>query len=375
MQCPVCNNLLHKLTIEGISSDSCSLCGSIWFTSGSDFAAAAKRCARKSNRPLEDSIKSRINTEVKKSNAVDFSLNCPQCHIPMQTINYADDSGIFINRCHSCTGIWTSNTEFKKITSYLKDNPLMDKVGTELAHEVRKIESNKEFALELGKIANVDFSSVRNIYTNPLRAVVYGIPLWHRNLQSIPLISIFLIVSCIAIYIFQISAVPNIEKYFSFFGFIPATPISVGLLTSIFMHANWFHLLGNMLFLWIFGPPIEEKLGRINFILYYFICGLCGNFVYLIMHSGSQEPAIGASGAISGVIGTCLVLEPRGTIMTTLDEVPVWLYAVVFFLIQFGYFFLLFITETHTQIGYDAHIGGFIGGVIIALILKNRPDN
>src|SRR5208337_1353032 len=124
MQCAVCNNLLHKLTIEGISSDSCSLCGSIWFASGSDFAAAAERCALKSNLPPEDSIKSRINTEAKKSSAAGFSLNCPQCHIPMETINYADDSGIFINRCHTCTGIWLDDIKLKKITSYLKDDTL-----------------------------------------------------------------------------------------------------------------------------------------------------------------------------------------------------------------------------------------------------------
>jgi len=375
MQCPVCNNLLHKLTIEGISSDSCSLYGSIWFSSGSDFAAAAERCARKSNLPLQDSIKSRINTETEKSSAVGFSLNCPQCQIPMEKINYADDSGIFINRCHSCTGIWTSDIGLRKITSYLKDDPLRDKVASELAHEVRKEESTKEFALEVGKIAHADLSSLRDFFTNPLAAIYFSIPLWHRNLQSIPFISISLIVSCIVIYIFQISAVSDVEKYFLFFGFVPATPISFGLLTSVFLHANWFHLLGNMLFLWVFGPPIEEKLGRINFFLYYFICGSCGNLGYLIMHTGSQEPAIGASGAISGIIGACLVLEPQGTIMTTRDEAPIWLYAIAFFLIQFGYSFLLFITETHARTGYEAHVGGFIGGVIIALILKNRPDN
>jgi membrane associated rhomboid family serine protease len=375
MQCAVCNNLLHELTIEGISSDSCSLCGSIWFASGSDFASAAERSARKSDLPLEDSIKSRINTEAKKSSAAGFSLNCPQCHMPMETINYADDSGIFINRCHTCTGIWIDDIKFKRITRYLKDDPLMDKAGAELAHEVKKEDATKEFALEVGKITTVDFFNVREIFTNPAEAVVFGIPLWLRNLRSIPFISISLIISCIAIYIFQISAVSDIKKYISLFGFIPATPVSFGLLTSIFIHANWFHLLGNMLFLWVFGPPIEEKLGRINFILYYLICGLCGNFAFLIMHFGSQVTLIGASGAISGIIGTCLVLDPLGTIMTTRDEAPVWLYAVAYFLIQFGYNFLLFITETHAGIGYEAHIGGFIGGVIIALILKNRLDN
>lgn len=375
MQCPFCKILLHKLTIEEISADYCSLCGGIWFSSRNDFAAAAEKCANKSNSLFQIYTNGLINTEIKKIDSTCFVLNCPQCYTPMETINYAANSGIFINRCHSCKGIWIDDEEFKKIAGYLTDNPMMDKMASELAHEVRKIESAKQFSLEVGKIANVNFSSIRDLYTNPLTATVFGIPLWHRNLQSIPLISISLIFFYITLFIFQTLAVSDIEKFFLFFGFIPVTPISVGLLTSIFIHANWFHLLGNMLFLWIFGPPIEEKLGRINFILYYFLCGLCGNLGYLIMNYGSQKPAIGASGAISGMIGTCLVLEPLGTIMTTRDEAPVWLYAVAFFLIQFGYSFLLFLTKTSTQIGYDAHVGGFIGGIIIALILKNRPDN
>lgn len=147
------------------------------------------------------------------------------------------------------------------------------------------------------------------------------------------------------------------------------------LFTSMFMHAGWVHLLGNMLYLWIFGDNVEDRLGHVTFTIFYFLCGLGATFAQLAFSTGSNIPNLGASGAIAGVLGAYIVMFPRGSVNVLLGRIVTRMSA----LIVIGFWFLLQVfsgigtftasSQNEGGVAYMAHIGGFIAGVILTFLL------
>jgi len=142
------------------------------------------------------------------------------------------------------------------------------------------------------------------------------------------------------------------------------------LFTSMFLHAGFFHLFGNMLYLYIFGDNVEDVFGHVNYLVFYMVCGLAASFTYTISIMDPQlymTPVIGASGAIAGVLGAYLVLYPKARILTLVFPVIVPIPAMFFlgfwFLMQWLYAFF----EVGGNVAWWAHIGGFIAGIILAL--------
>jgi membrane associated rhomboid family serine protease len=145
------------------------------------------------------------------------------------------------------------------------------------------------------------------------------------------------------------------------------------LLTSMFLHGGWGHLGGNMLFLWIFGDNIEHRLGHLRFILFYVASGLAASFAHIFFNAGSVVPAVGASGAISGVLGGYLLLFPRNNVYVLtwggVMAVPAVFMLGLWILMQFinGAGSIATTEETGGGgVAYMAHIGGFIAGLILA---------
>jgi membrane associated rhomboid family serine protease len=145
------------------------------------------------------------------------------------------------------------------------------------------------------------------------------------------------------------------------------------LLTSMFLHGGWGHLGGNMLFLWIFGDNIEHRLGHLRFILFYVASGLAASFAHIFFNAGSVVPAVGASGAISGVLGGYLLLFPRNNVYVLtwggVIAVPAVFMLGLWILMQFinGAGSIATTEETGGGgVAYMAHIGGFIAGLILA---------
>ena len=151
------------------------------------------------------------------------------------------------------------------------------------------------------------------------------------------------------------------------------TPISVyiTLLTSMFMHGSLMHLLGNMLFLWVFGDNIEHTLGRVRYLLFYLVCGVIASLSHVFMNMDSYIPSLGASGAISGVLGGYILLHParrvRVIMLSMLTEVPA--------VVAIGLWFVFQVVEgwfnrgaTGGGVAYAAHIGGFIAGLVLVKI-------
>jgi membrane associated rhomboid family serine protease len=150
------------------------------------------------------------------------------------------------------------------------------------------------------------------------------------------------------------------------------------LFTSLFLHADIFHIGGNMLYLYIFGDNIEDAFGHFRFLLFYFFCGLVADFAHIlsvVSTAGLLIPTLGASGAISGVMGAYILLYPRARIETLVFAIIITVVSIpaVFFL---GFWFILQLLYTWLGIGgnvaYWAHIGGFVAGMILGLIAKRR---
>ncbi|MGO9124036.1 MAG: rhomboid family intramembrane serine protease [Terriglobales bacterium] len=156
--------------------------------------------------------------------------------------------------------------------------------------------------------------------------------------------------------------------------------LSLTILTSMFLHASWLHIIGNMWFLWIFGDNIEDYLGHFSYLVFYLISGFAAMSAHILLNAGSNVPALGASGAIAGVMGGYFVLYPRARVMMWFPPIfffylPAWL--------VLGYWFMTqFLSGAATQIAGAsqatggiavwAHVGGFVAGIVLIKLMPER---
>jgi membrane associated rhomboid family serine protease len=150
------------------------------------------------------------------------------------------------------------------------------------------------------------------------------------------------------------------------------------LVTSMFMHGGWQHILGNMLFLWVFGNNIEDSMGHVRFILFYLICGLAAGLAHVFFSPQSQLPAVGASGAIGGVMGAYVVLYPQARVQTWIPPIFIVNIRAWFFLIYwFGIQLFMGVGSLGERgdsggVAVWAHVGGFVAGVVLIKLFENR---
>ena len=155
----------------------------------------------------------------------------------------------------------------------------------------------------------------------------------------------------------------------------------VSVLTAMFLHGGWLHLLGNMLFLYVFGNNVEDRLGRLRYALFYVFCGYVATYGFSLFTPSSTSPLIGASGAVAGVLGAYLVLYPRAKVWSLLTflfflpvRLPAWLVLGSWFVLQYLYFRGAGVAEG-TGVAYGAHVVGFVVGALLVLRLRGsaRP--
>jgi membrane associated rhomboid family serine protease len=155
----------------------------------------------------------------------------------------------------------------------------------------------------------------------------------------------------------------------------PDKNVFLAVVVSMFLHGSWLHVLGNMLFLWVFGNNIEERLGPIGYAVFYLAAGVAAALAHIATQPNSTVPVVGASGAIAGVMGAYLVLYPRARILTI---VPLFIFLQFLYLPAFvvliGWFVLQFFTNPNTGVAVAAHIGGFIFGAAIGLFLRGTSQ-
>ena len=194
-----------------------------------------------------------------------------------------------------------------------------------------------------------------------------------------PLVTYVLIALNVLVFFLELSGG---DAFIQRWAFVPsrflANPVAdfPTLFTAMFMHAGWVHLLGNMLYLWIFGDNVEDRFGHATFTIFYLLCGLGATFAQLAVSIGSSVPNLGASGAIAGVLGAYLLMFPRGRINVLMGRaiVPMPTLVVLGFWIILQIFSSVgtFTASEQTEgggVAYMAHIGGFVAGMLLTFVL------
>jgi membrane associated rhomboid family serine protease len=208
-----------------------------------------------------------------------------------------------------------------------------------------------------------------------------------------PFVTISLIVSCACVFLWQRSLDTAASRQAAAaLGAIPAVlltdarlppdlqwiPRFASPITSMFLHGGWMHLLGNMLFLWIYGDNVEDAMGHARYLVFYLLCGIAAIFAQALSAPESPYPIIGASGAISGLLGAYLLLFPRAKVLTlvllpfffTTVELPARLLLLLWFAVQLISDFAA--PDGGAGVAFRAHIGGFLTGMLLVPFLKRR---
>jgi membrane associated rhomboid family serine protease len=205
-----------------------------------------------------------------------------------------------------------------------------------------------------------------------------------------PITTIVLIVSCALVFLWQTFNMSRMEQIVLMLGVTPAKltgitsyghtdiPALLTVVTSMFLHGGWMHLIGNMLFLWIFGNNVEDAMGHYRFILFYLLCGSTAVLAQTLISPDSMVPMIGASGAISGVLGAYLLLYPHARVLVL---IPLGLLTRLIYLpalLVLGFWLVLQVISSlladpnQPGIAFGAHVGGFIAGMLLIPLFKCR---
>jgi membrane associated rhomboid family serine protease len=218
------------------------------------------------------------------------------------------------------------------------------------------------------------------------------IPLHDDNpTQRPPIVTIIFIGICIAVFLYQVNLPQEAAELFALqYGAIPAIifgqvslpeeavvfPASLTLVTSMFLHGGWMHLLGNMLYLWIFGNNIEDAMGHAKFVVFYILSGILAALSHALTDPSSQIPMVGASGAISAVLGAYLLLFPRAHVLVLLPMIGMTRVAAG---VVLGMWFItqlisggMSVGATGGGVAFFAHIGGFIAGMALIGLFKRK---
>ncbi len=210
--------------------------------------------------------------------------------------------------------------------------------------------------------------------------------------ERFAVVTAFIIVVNIAVFIFELLlGSGSREAFVAIFALVPkrlfshtaatasdVLPVVVTLFTSMFVHGGFLHIAGNMLYLWIFGNNVEDSMSRIRFIVFYFLCGAVAAYSHALANASSLTPMIGASGAISGVLGAYLMLYPQARVVTLVAfgfyvrtvQLPAMFVLVFWFALQF--LNVLISAGTGGGVAWHAHIGGFAAGMVLIGFFKRK---
>jgi membrane associated rhomboid family serine protease len=200
--------------------------------------------------------------------------------------------------------------------------------------------------------------------------------------KTVPLVTYALIVLNVLFFFVELSGG---DAFIMQWAFVPsrflANPAGdfLTLFTSMFMHAGWVHLGGNMLYLWIFGDNVEDRFGHLKFTIFYLLCGLAATFAQLAFSMGSNVPNLGASGAIAGVLGSYILMFPQQQVKVLVGRIvtPVSALIVIglWFVLQFFSGFASIANTADTGgVAYMAHVGGFIAGFVLAFLFRGSSS-
>jgi membrane associated rhomboid family serine protease len=216
--------------------------------------------------------------------------------------------------------------------------------------------------------------------------------------RRVPVVTLALIAANVAVFAFELTLPRHGMTLGGFYARAGVTPYELArhadvpprdivpvwgtLLTSMFVHGGWLHLIFNMLYLWIFGNNVEDALGRVRFLGFYVVCGMVATMAQVLVDTTSMAPVIGASGAIAGVLGAYIVLYPRARVISVVPllfvfpvfEVPAWILLGLWFALQ-ALQGVLALHHPDVGVAFFAHVGGFVAGALLALAFGRRKPS
>ncbi len=221
------------------------------------------------------------------------------------------------------------------------------------------------------------------------------IPLKDENpSNTIPIVNVSLILANIFVFIYQyfvapggpsalfyqLGCIPYEFSHISDIGPPALIPVPLTILSAMFVHGGLIHLISNMLFLWIFGDNVEDRLGHLRYLLFYLVCGIAASLSHIATNFDSQIPSIGASGAVAGVMGAYMFLFPKARIRTLMIwlifiqviRIPAIIILGYWILIQVLSGFVEYGAQSGSGIAWFAHIGGFVTGFLLIIMMKKR---
>lgn len=223
------------------------------------------------------------------------------------------------------------------------------------------------------------------------------IPIRDRNPSgTFPFVTVGIILINVLVFFIELSLGPQLDSFLFQFGVVPVKVVYSAdipdstfvntyfpFLSYMFLHGGFIHLIGNMWYLWIFGDNIEDRLGRVRFVLFYLLCGIGSALVHVYFNSQSGVPCVGASGAISGVLGAYMVTFPRARVLVLIPLFIIWEFIELPAVVVLGFWFLIqffswtaAISSAHGGgVAWWAHIGGFVLGIIFIKIFSKSPSN
>ncbi len=373
--CPKCLSDMTELEHQGVTIDVCPGCRGIWLDPGE---LAQLRGASEDLPAAPDNIAS--GTRYLQTS----TYICPRCQGGFDTFEYAPGTGLYIDRCKNCRGIYLDAGELKKIHTITGRRRLLGLESPSESDRALRETMRRERARHRAPTSGGDpgrSSSGAGVYFFQL---LTGMPVEVDSKRArFPAVTVTLIVINALVFLFQLLAVQDAYHFYWTYAFVPERFFhggldgGLGLFTSMFLHGGWLHILGNMYFLWVFGDNVEDRLNRGLFVVFYLFCGIAATLIHGVMTNHPEIPTLGASGAISGIMGAYLVLYPRRR-----------MYQIIFFMqfrvsVAFYLLFWLGLQILYTSMGmggvaWFAHIGGFAVGALGIWLLKQaglvKPD-
>ncbi len=334
--CPRCSFPLTPFTHNGEELDHCKRCEGTFV----DHGLAAEQFGPEAH---PDFWKQDYVTKL----PVASSLRCPRCNQQMDAYELAlNGKALEIDECGKCHSMWFDSDEATHLRDLMKDSALHAEAMTARKGTIKSyiFQLLTQFPLEV-------WNPVRHrpwmVYT--LLATVLGIFLWQTQFEAFIIEHYRLILMVPA----DIAAGENLWT----------------VLTAGFLHASWIHLLGNMWMLWIFGDNVEDQLRKQHFAFLYLGALVAGNIAHLVSAWGSEVPLLGASGAISGLMGAYLVLFPKVKVWAMIVVIRVKISAIWYLGLWVGLQVLMVYLEAG-GVAWFAHLGGFVFGVLYALAIR-----
>lgn len=357
--CPDCSIRMEPFSCREVVVDRCGNCQGIWFD-------------KKELGIFRDSLKElpieSIRIDKSLSSDVYTISSCPRCLRMLTEANYGYNSKVVLKKCASCEGIWLSQAELLKFIDMTRIAKIVEPEVKGVLREWTKFDKENR----IQKNNNIKLGQLNQRHNLMCGGGRFGmiLPLYDDNPRiNKPWVTVIFIIFCIIFFILTIS-----QKNYLNLGLIPGDLKLASFITSLFLHGSVMHLLGNIFYLWTFGDNVEDVIGPAKYVCYFFLCGILAGVTHVLLNSFSMIPAIGASGAISGLMGGYLYLFPNVNLKTLVGgrivDIPIWIYL--------GFWFLLQLLSTivaqgmtHVSIAFGAHVGGFVAGYVLIWVMVN----